>query len=80
MARTKDVSYKRMDYWTIKVVNALFVNNAGTHERVELENKLHHDATNKGQLIEKSKIKGTMVLKIGMGGGYLHEIVIVTNI
>ena len=55
-----------MDYWTIKVVNALFVNNAGKHERVELENRLHHDAINNGQLIEKSKIKSTMVLKIGM--------------
>jgi hypothetical protein len=51
VARTKDVSYERMDYWTIKVVNALFVNNAGKHERVKLENKLHHDATNNGQLI-----------------------------
>ena len=54
VARTKDVKYERMDYWTIKVVNALFVNNAGKHERVKLENKLHHDATNNGQLIEKS--------------------------
>ena len=48
------------------MVNALFDNNAGKHERVELESKLHHDATNNGQLIEKSKIKGTRVLKIGM--------------
>ena len=73
MARTKDVSYERMDYWTIKVVNALFVNNAGKHERVKLENKLHHDATNNGQLIEKSKIKGTRVLKIGMGDLWKKE-------
>ena len=48
------------------MVNALFDNNAGKHERVELESKLHHDATNNGQLIKNSKIKGRMVLKIGM--------------
>ena len=48
MARTKDVLYERMDFWIIKVVNALFDNNAGKHERVGLESKLHHDATNNG--------------------------------
>ena len=47
-----------MDYWTIKVVNALFDNNAVKHERVGLESKLHHDATNNGQLIKNSKISG----------------------
>ena len=30
------------------MVNALFDNNAGKHERVGLESKLHHDATNNG--------------------------------
>ena len=44
-----------MDSWTIKVVNALFDNNAGKHERVKLGSKLHHDATNNGQLIKTSK-------------------------
>ena len=48
------------------MVNALFVNNAGKHERVGLESKLHHDATDNGQLIKNSKTKGVMILKIGM--------------
>ena len=47
------------------MVNALFDNNAGKHERVGLESRLHHDATN-GQLIKNSKIKGRMTLKIGV--------------
>ena len=46
-----------MDYWTIKVVNVLFDNIAGRHERVGLESKLHHDATNNGQLIRIARSK-----------------------
>ena len=33
------------------MVNVLFDNNAGKLERIGLESKLHHDATNNGQLI-----------------------------
>jgi hypothetical protein len=42
------------------VVKVLFDNNAGRHERVGLESKLHHDATNNGQLIRiaRSKVCG----------------------
>ena len=57
MARTKDVLNERKGYWTIKVVNVLFDNNAGRHERVGLESKLHHDATNNGQLIRIARSK-----------------------
>ena len=38
------------------MVNALFDNNAGKHERVGLQSKLHHDATNNGHIIKNSKI------------------------
>ena len=34
VVRTKDLKYEKKGYWTIKVVNALFDNNAGKHERV----------------------------------------------
>ena len=35
----------------------LFDNNAGKHERVGLENKSHHDATNNGQIIQIARLK-----------------------
>ena len=57
MARTKDVWYERMDYWTIKGVNVLFDDNAGRHERIGLESKLHNGATNNGQLIRIARSK-----------------------
>ena len=62
----------------------MFDNIAGKHERVGLESKLQHDASNSGQLIKSSKNKGRMILEIGARDmkkrGYLHEIVIVTNL